>query len=61
MTLVLVYKLKKIVELYGIEQNSLFVRKVQFIHDYSLQFNDIMPYVKNLEGFWSFEKNEFSS
>lgn len=44
---------KLIVKIFKLEKKSL-IKKLQFLTDYTLEFDSLFPYVKNLKKFYSF-------
>jgi len=45
---------KKSLSMFEISDNSVFLRKVQLVHSFVVEFSSVMPYVKNIENFNDF-------
>lgn len=47
-------EIKKLLLYYSINESPVFAQKVQIVHSFTVEFPNIMPYVKNLSKFYSF-------
>lgn len=47
---------KKALSIFDMSDNIVFLKKIQLVHNFAVEFGNIMPYVKNIEDFNDFMK-----
>lgn len=45
---------KRAISMFGVSDSAIFLKKVQLVHSFVVDFNSVMPYVKNIENFNDF-------